>query len=142
MFGLSSLPPRRRPGAIAMLALMAIGSIAMWLGAPIGWIFVASRLQHGTQPSLGPYVLVIVAVPATMVVIARGLGALNRRYTRYIGADTDTRVRLPWMRSMRDARDVHAPRTVLDVMMVGSVTIALLCMAVWFFAFAGSSLPK
>ncbi len=125
-----------------MLALMAFGSIAMWLGAPIGWIYVASQLQHGSTPSLGPYLLVLVAVPLTMIVIARGLSALNRRYTRYIGADTDARVRLPWMRSMRDDRDARAPRTVLDVIMVGSVALAVLCMAIWFFVFAGSSLPK
>jgi hypothetical protein len=29
----------------------------------------------------------------------------------------------------------------LDVVMVWSVTLALLCFAIWFFAFAGSSLP-
>ena len=142
MFGLSTLSPGRRLVAVSMLVLMAVGSIAMWLGAPIGWIYVASQLQHGTQPSLGPYVLVLVAVPITMVLIARGLSALNRAYSRYLGTETTTRVRLPWMRSMRDDRDAHSPRTVLDVIMVGSVTLALLCMAVWFFAFAGSSLPK
>jgi hypothetical protein len=30
---------------------------------------------------------------------------------------------------------------VLDVVMVCSVAIAVLCFAVWFFVFAGSSLP-
>ena len=46
------------------------------------------------------------------------------------------------MRSMRDGRDSGRGTTVLDVVMVWSVALALLCFGVWFFAFAGSSLPS
>jgi hypothetical protein len=42
---------------------------------------------------------------------------------------------------MRGERGSGHPRTVLDVVMVFSVSLALLCFAVWFFVFAGSSLP-
>lgn len=142
MFGLHGLPPGRRAAAVAMLGVMAVGSIAMWLVVPVGWIWVASQLQHGSQPGLGPYVLVLFAVPTTMVVIAKGLGALDRAYARYTHSETTTRVRPPWLRSMRGDRDEHAPPSVLSVMMVGSVSLAVLCLLVWFFGFAGSSLPR
>ena len=46
------------------------------------------------------------------------------------------------MKSMRGERDSGRQRTVLDVVMVCSVALALLCFGVWFFAFAGSSLPS
>ena len=42
---------------------------------------------------------------------------------------------------MRGDEDHRPPRSVLDVVMVISVGVALLAMAVWFFFFAGSSLP-
>jgi hypothetical protein len=50
-------------------------------------------------------------------------------------------MRSSWMKSMRGERDSGRPRSVLDVVMVWSVALALLCFGVWFFAFAGSSLP-
>jgi hypothetical protein len=42
-----------------------------------------------------------------------------------------------------DARRARqrAPPLRLDVVMVWSVALALVCFGVWFFAFAGSSLP-
>ncbi len=43
---------------------------------------------------------------------------------------------------MRGERSSPRPATVLDVVMVSSVLVALLAIAVWFFAFAGSSLPS
>jgi hypothetical protein len=42
---------------------------------------------------------------------------------------------------MRGERDTPRPRSVLDVVMIASVTLALIAFAIWFFAFAGSSLP-
>ncbi len=42
---------------------------------------------------------------------------------------------------MRGERESGRERTVLDSVMVVSVGLALLCFGVWFFAFAGSSLP-
>ena len=52
------------------------------------------------------------------------------------------RVRAPWHRSMRGDEDSRPPRSVLDVVMVISVSIAVTAMAIWFFFFAGSSLPS
>jgi hypothetical protein len=42
---------------------------------------------------------------------------------------------------MRGERESGHPRTVLDVVMVISVAIAVVASAIWFFGFAGSSLP-
>jgi hypothetical protein len=46
------------------------------------------------------------------------------------------------MKSLRGERDSGRPRTMLDVVMVWSVALAFVCFAIWFFAFAGSSLPS
>jgi hypothetical protein len=132
----------RRTLAALLIVLMAIGSVVLWLGIPVGWLYLASRLVKSSQPSLGPYVLVLVGIPASMVVVGKLLSRLNRAYGEMTGTTPAPRVRSPWMQSMRGERDSGRPRTVLDVVMVWSVTLALLAFAIWFFLFAGSSLPS
>jgi hypothetical protein len=132
---------RKLLGAL-LIALMAIGSILLWLGIPVGWLYLVSRLVKSSQPSMGPYVLLIVGIPASMIVVGKALSKLNRVYGEVTGTTSTARVRSPWMKSMRGERDSGRQRTVLDVVMVWSVALALLCFGVWFFAFAGSSLPS
>jgi hypothetical protein len=127
--------------AALLIALMAIGSVVLWLGIPVGWLYLASRIVKSSQPSLGPYVLVLVGIPVSMIVVGKALSRLNRAYGEVTGATPAGRVRSPWMKSMRGERDSGRPRTVLDVVMVWSVALALLSFAIWFFLFAGSSLP-
>jgi hypothetical protein len=131
---------RQIAGALLIL-LMAVGSVALWLAIPVGWIYVASKLVSSSQPTMGPYVLVLVGIPVSMVIMGKLLAKLNRVYGEVTGTTSKVRVRMPWHRSMRGERDGAPPRTVLDVVMVASVSVALLCFGVWFFLFAGSSLP-
>jgi hypothetical protein len=119
---------------------MAVGSVVMWLGVPLGLVYVASRLADTPNPTLGPYLLVILGLPVGMAVVGRGLGALNRAHVRLTGAETDE-YRPGWTRSMRGERRVDRRNGVLDRVMIVSVAIAGIAFAVWFFGFAGSSLP-
>ena len=128
--------------AALLVALMAIGSVVLWLGIPVGWLYLASRIVKSSQPSLGPYVLVLVGIPVSMIVVGKALSRLNRAYGDVTGTTPTGRMRDPWMRSLRGERDSGRPRTVLDVVMVWSVALALLSLAIWFFVFAGSSLPS
>jgi hypothetical protein len=131
----------RRIAAALLIVAMAIGSILLWLGIPIGWLYLVSRLVSSSQPSMGPYVLVLVGIPTSMVVVGKALSKLNRVYGDVTGTTPHARMRNPWLKSMRGERDSGRPRTVLDVVMVWSVGLALLCFGIWFFLFAGSSLP-
>lgn len=128
--------------AALLIALMAIGSILLWLGIPVGWLYLVSRLVKSSQPSMGPYVLLIVGIPASMIIVGKALSKLNRVYGEVTGTTPTMRARSPWMKSMRGERESGRERTVLDIVMVWSVALALLCFGVWFFAFAGSSLPS
>jgi hypothetical protein len=120
--------------------LMAVGSVLMWLGVPLGLIYLASQLADSPDPSLGPYLLVLIGLPLGMALIGKGLGALDRLHTRITGIETD-QYRPGWTRSMRGERQVVRRGGVLDRVMIVSVAVALVAFAVWFFAFAGSSLP-
>jgi hypothetical protein len=128
------------PAAIGLVALMAIGSVVMWIGVPLGLIYAASKLADTPNPSMGPYLVVFIGLPIGMAVIGKALGALNRAHIRITGAETDA-YRPGWTRSMRGERRVDRRGGVLDRVMVISVALAGLAFAVWFFGFAGSSLP-
>ncbi len=125
-----------RVAAVALIALMAVGSIALWLGVPLAWVYLASQLVETSQPTMGPYVMVLVGIPVTMIVVGKGLSRLNRIYGEVTQTTPVVRVRAPWHKSMRDGRDSGHPRTVLDVVMVVSVSLALTCFGVWFLLFA------
>jgi len=121
---------------------MAVGSVVLWIGIPLGWLILASRMTKSSQPSMGPYLVVAFGIPTSMVVVGKLLSKLNRVYGEVTNTTPTVHVRLPWMRSMRGEQEGRHPRTVLDVVMVCSVAVALVCFAVWFFVFAGSSLPS
>jgi hypothetical protein len=127
-----------------LIALMAIGSALMWLGVPVGWLWLASHLQKGANPSLGPYLLVAFGIPISMAIIGKLLGDLDRTYARVTRHDPNAgmRIQLPWLKSMRGERESGKRRTVLDTVMIVSVAIAWIAFAIWFFGFAGSSLPS
>jgi hypothetical protein len=126
----------------ALIGVMAIGSIAMWVAVPVAWLYLASRISEGSQPTLGPFVMVLVGIPASMVAIGKLLAALNRYYGRVTRTEAQVRVQMPWHKSMRGERESTRPRSVLDVVMVISVTVALALFGFWFFFIAGSSLPS
>jgi len=128
------------PAAIMLVALMALGSVVMWFGVPLGLIYLASRLADTPNPSMGPYLLVLIGLPVGMAVVGKGLGALNRAHIRLTGAEVDE-YRPGWTRSMRAERKVERRGGVLDRVMIISVGVAVVIAAVWFFGFAGSSLP-
>jgi hypothetical protein len=125
---------------VALVALMAVGSVVMWLGVPVGLVYVASKLADTPNPSMGPYLLIIIGLPVGMALVGKGLGALNRAHIRVTGAEVDA-YRPGWTRSMRGERKVDRRGGVLDKVMIISVGAAALFFAVWFFGFAGSSLP-
>ncbi len=140
--GLRARGPFAMIQAVVLVGMMAVGSVALWLGAPVAWIWLASQLEGGPQPTFGPYLLVAAGMPTSMFMIGKLLALLDRAFSIVTGYDpTDHRVPRPWLKSMRGERDSGHKRTVLDIVMIASVSIALLAMAVWFFGFAHSGNP-
>ena len=136
-----SLSVLRRPTALFLILVMAIGSVFLWIGIPFLWIFAVSQMVDTTQPQLWPYLAIIIGVPTTMWVFGRFLYRMNQAYERVTGQTSQVRVQLPWHRSMRGERDTGRRTTVLEFVMICSVGLCLLVFLVWFLFFAGSSLP-
>ena len=128
------------PAAVMLVALMALGSVVMWIGVPLALVYIASKLADTPNPSMGPYLLIILGLPIGMAVVGKGLAALNRAHIRLTGTEVDE-YRPGWSRSMRGERAVERRGGVLDKVMIVSVAVAGITFAVWFFGFAGSSLP-
>src|SRR3954467_1586174 len=55
-----------KPAALLLVLLMALGSVFLWIVVPIGWLWIASHSTDTSAPTLGPYLLIIFAVPVTM----------------------------------------------------------------------------
>jgi hypothetical protein len=126
---------RRIAGSLLLLVMLA-GGIFMWAGSPYLWIrLVASRADTQTL-GMGQALFILLAIAATGVVMVKVLAALNALYARTMGGSDEVTVRMPWNQSMRDGRTSGRTTSALDVVMVASVSIALLCATVWFFFFA------
>jgi hypothetical protein len=130
------------PVALFLILLMAAGSVFLWIGIPVGWLYLASRMVNTSQPTLGPYLLVIFGIPVTMVIVGKLLFKLDGVYQQVTGQRSEVQFRAAWLKSMRGERGGSGRRlTVLEMTMVISVSIAVTAFGIWFFLFAGSSLP-
>jgi uncharacterized membrane protein YgcG len=138
----TSVGPHRHLAGFALVLVMAAGSVVMWLVSPVVWLWIASRMTSSSQPSLGPYLLVLVGMVLTAVVIGKFLGVINRVHMRVTGRLTNKREHATWNRSMRGERKPSNDRGVLEQVMLISVGCALVLFGIWFFGFAGSSLPS
>ena len=101
-----SLSILRKPTAAFLVLVMALGSVVLWIGIPVAWIYGVSQMVDTTQPQLGPYVLILFGVPTTMWLFGRFLYKMNQVYERVTGQTSEVRVQLPWHRSMRGERDM------------------------------------
>jgi hypothetical protein len=115
-----------------LVALMGVGSIALWVANPLLWFWLTSRLQSKAgEAQMGPYALLLIGIVVTAVALAKALAALNRRYGRVIGADPTIRIVVPWRHGGRED-PARVPVNVLDVVMVLSVLACLVAFGSWY----------
>lgn len=110
------------PAQTALILAMVIGCLFLWVGVPLGWLWIGSQIQ--ASASLGTALVVtLLGAVTTIVVVAPLLGRLNR-----------------WHVELREARDQPVgEHSVLEVLLVVSAAMATLGFGVWFFGFSGSS---
>jgi hypothetical protein len=122
------------------MALMVVGSVAIWTVIPIAGLWVASQLSDSsTQMGAAPLLVAVAGIPAAMALAGKLLARVERLHMTLTGAASRARLVPTRRRSIGDSRSARL--TVLDRIMIASVLVAATAMAVWFFAFAQSSLP-
>ena len=116
-----------------LVVLMILGSLGIWIGSPIFWLWLTSRMQK-VQASMGPYALMILGLLATSVGLGKWLSSLNRRFAALDEHRGEVRLHLPWHRMLGGEHETRSVSvSVLDVVMVISVMVAVTALAVWFF---------
>jgi hypothetical protein len=113
---------RTGAGAILVLLIMVIGSLILWIGAPLLWLWVGSQIE-GATASVGAAVgATFLGAVMTIVLVAAVLAKLSNVY-----------------RANCVARGLDDPgHFVLEVVMVVSAGITLAAFVIWFFFFAGA----
>src|SRR5436190_23370065 len=92
-------------GAAALVAMMLFLSIAMWLGVPIGWLWIGSQVTHEKLPTLGIYALVGSGITISVVLSGLALKWLEEVFSRLTGHRPAPRSkRAPWLEDTGHAR--------------------------------------
>ncbi|MDQ6607373.1 MAG: hypothetical protein M3Z06_12600 [Actinomycetota bacterium] len=114
---------RTGSGAVVVVLIMFIGSLVLWIGTPLAWLWIGSQIQ-GSTSSLGAALgVMFVGVIVTISALAMILSKLSNVY-----------------RANRIARGLDDPgHFVLEGVLVVSAGVTLTAFAVWFFLFAGAS---
>ncbi|HET6831904.1 MAG TPA: hypothetical protein VFH44_11205 [Solirubrobacterales bacterium] len=125
--------PGSRAAAGFVLALLAAGSLVLWLVVPP---LVLWALSNVIDSSTLHYGMAMIAVPVAMVLFASALSWLNELYLRITGTGRSERV---------DGADYGEDRWLtrrgpLEPLLLGSLAVALVAMALWFFLVAENPL--
>ena len=132
---------------LALLSATALISINLWTGFPLFAVWVGSKVQGNFgSPSMTAILVVVVVFAVLVFVAASALAWLNARYDEEIGRRPPPRQVYPWMQSLRGERQTEMRRqrgvSGAERLVVVIVVGAMLVFEIWFFFFAGSSLPN
>jgi hypothetical protein len=114
---------RAGTGALLVVLIMFVGSLGLWIGTPLLWLWVGSQIQ-GLGASLGAaLVAMFVGVVLSVMLMAVLLAKLSDVY-----------------RANCRARGQQDPgHFILEAVLVISAALTLVVFFVWFFLFAGAS---
>jgi hypothetical protein len=134
----------KRVGLVIATALVTIN---IWTGGPLFAVWVGSQVQGDTgSPSMAAVFTVILVLGALVAVLAWALTWLNAKYDEVTGRPPAARQTSPWLRSMRDEPESDVRRkfgiSAVERVVVITVVAAVIAFEIWFFFFAGSSLPN
>lgn len=109
----------------AILALMFAGALALWIGVPLLWLYIGSRVQEATESVGAALGVMFVGAVVTIGAIVPLLGFLNEGYAR-----------------AREARGHESfGQAPLEGVLVVSATIAAILLLVWFVLDGGAPNP-
>ena len=120
-----------------LLLLMAAGCFLLWIGVPVGSLWVASK---ATEDSVEHYLIALPLTLVGMVLFARALFWINRLYIRVMAARHRGAVEEDeWDDELDGPRWARGP---LEPLLIGSLAIAFVAFCVWFFLLAENSSPQ
>lgn len=131
---------------LALLLAIAVVGLNVWTGSPLMALWIGSRVQGSSQPSMGAVFLVAVLVGVFSFALLKLLNILGAEYDELVGRPPAIREHTPWLRSLRGERPLEQPEGVrasaAEAIAVGMVLMAVAAFEVWFFFFSSSSIPQ
>jgi hypothetical protein len=108
--------------AILLLGIMFVGGLVLWIGVPLGWLWVGAQVQAGTGSVGTALAAMMTGMLVSIAVLVSALGWLGRKHIELL--------------ELR-GREI-GPVTPLEHVLVSSAAVAVIGFAVWFFGFSGS----
>jgi hypothetical protein len=105
-----------------LLLLMFLGSLGLWVGAPVLWLWIGGRVQGATNSVGAAIAVILVGFVTTVLLFVPLLSWLSRRHAE--------------ARAARGLDDLG--RAALEGVLVVSAAIAAVLFAIWFLFFAGA----
>lgn len=113
----------RGAGALVLVVMMFAGSLLLWVGLPLGTLWLGSQVEGATRSVGAAIGAMLIAVVAAVALAVVGLGWLSNRY-----------------RAIRAARGLEdTGHFALEVVLVTSAGIAVAGFSIWFFGFSGAA---
>jgi uncharacterized membrane protein YbhN (UPF0104 family) len=105
-----------------LVVLMFTGTVTLWLGVPVAWLWIGSRLQSETGSMATAIGAMMTGMVMTVVALTWCLGRLNRRHLE-----------------LQELRGRAGPDAgVLERLLVLSAAVAVVAFGTWFLLFSGS----
>ena len=106
-----------------MLLMMFAGALLLWVGVPVAWLYIGSKVQAATDSVGAAIGLMLLGSVLTIGAMVPLLARLNEAYEH-----------------VREARGLESyGQAPLEAVLVVSAAIALVLFVVWFFFIAGTS---
>ena len=108
--------------ASLLVVIMFFGSLVLWVGVPVGWLWVGSQLvpSSGLATAVGA---MMIGMLLTIALLVTFLAWVNRKHVE-----------------LQEARGLGGGEaTALELVLVASAVFAILGFGIWFFGFSGSS---
>ncbi len=131
---------------VSLGALTTLIGINLWTGFPLLSLWIGSHVSGGKGLSANGVFVVVIVLCMLLYLGVKALTRLSAIYDRVTGRPPPKREPAPWMRSMREERIriTRAGRRLnaMERIVIACVVLAVVAFEVWFFFFAGSSLPR
>ena len=108
--------------ASLLVVIMFFGSLVLWVGVPVAWLWIGSRIQPsgGLATAIG---VMMIGMLLTVALLVTFLAWVNRKHVE-----------------LQEARGSFGGQaTALELVLVASAIVAVIGFGVWFFGFSGSS---